>query len=116
MLSFIDFSTPQVQAAIINGFFSTIVTGIFGLISLIISSNFRKDAQKAERLEVKLQTAIDDIHFLLKVEELHCQRNKNNENQGYKNITRNMVRQSFSPLDFSGKFTPGKVNDRKYSD
>ena len=109
MLSFIDFSTPQVQAAIINGFFSTIVTGIFGLIGLIISSNFRKDAQKAERLEVKLQKAIDDIHFLLKVEELHCERNKENFQQGYKIITREIVRESYPNLDFSGKFTPGNI-------
>ncbi len=115
MLSFIDFSIPQVQAAIISGLFTIITTGVFGLIGIFISNRFKKDAEKAKNLERKLQEAINDIHFLLKVEKLHCERNQENFPQGYKIITRDKVRELYSPLKFSGKFTPGRVNNPDYN-
>lgn len=104
MLSF-DFSAPQVQASIISGgcsIISTIIAAITAKLIGQVISNRRK-------LKEDLDLAIKDIAFLLEVEKIHCETNKETFQESKKNKTRLCVRRS--GYSFSGKFTPGRVKE-----
>ncbi|BAQ64467.1 hypothetical protein [Geminocystis sp. NIES-3709] len=106
MFSF-DFSAPQVQASIISGgcsIISTIIAAITAKLIGQVISNRRK-------LQEYLDLAIKDIAFLLEVEKLHCERNKEKLEGSQKNKIRLYVRRS--GYSFSGKFTPGRVKETK---
>ena len=98
-----NFSDPSVQAAIISGS----CTIISSLIAAIAASIIGKKISGRERLKELLSQAIDDIAFLLEVEDLHCERNKENSGQAFKNITRDEARNN--GYEFSTKFTRGRA-------
>ena len=81
---------------------------------MVLKNNFRKDAEKAKKLKEKLDLAIEDINFLLEVEATHCKRNVEHLGESSKNRTRATVKKS--NLSFSGKFTPGRVNNPDYNE
>lgn len=99
-----NFSDPSVQAALIEGI-STIVSA---LIAAIAASIIGKKIADRERFKNLLALAIDDIAFLLEVESIHCQRNKEHGGNSLKIVTRDEVKSNGK--DFSGKFTPGRAN------
>lgn len=99
-----NFSDPSVQAALIEGI-STIVSA---LIAAIAASIIGKKIADRERFKNLLALAIDDIAFLLEVESIHCQRNKELNNKTLKIVTRDEVKSNGK--DFSGNFTPGRAN------
>lgn len=102
MISF-DFSAPQVQAAIITGT-ASIISATIGAIAARLIGQVLAGRRK---LQDNLETAIDDIAFLLEVERLHCRRNQEQLGESLKNTTREQARRS--GVKFSGRFTPGRV-------
>lgn len=99
----LDISNIEIQVAIISGTFTVISALIAALAAAIVG---QKIANR-RKLEEKLELAIKDISFLLEVEKLHCQHNKEKLGESRKNKTRDEVRNS--GLEFSGKLTPGRV-------
>jgi len=93
---------PQITSAIIIGS-ATFASALIG--SIIALSIGRKLARR-QQLEQDLTQAVRDIHFLLAVEEAHCERNRQNGGESLKVRTRAGVRDS-AGLEFSGRFTPG---------
>jgi hypothetical protein len=98
---------PQITSAIITGS-ATFASALFG--SIIALSIGRKMARR-QQLEQDLTQAVRDIHFLLAVEEAHCERNRQNGGESLKVRTRAGVR-DISGLDFSGRFTPGNWTNK----
>ena len=93
---------PQIISSVIIAS-GTIVATILGSITALIVG--RKVSQR-QRLQQDLNQAVRDIHFLMAVEEAHCERNKTREGESFKLRTRATVREKLGG-DFSGKFTPG---------
>lgn len=92
----------QIISSIITGS-STVIATILGSITALVVG--RKIARRQE-LEEELDRAVRDIHFLMAVEEQHCERNKSDSGESFKLRTRTAVREK-TALDFSGRFTPG---------
>lgn len=92
----------QIISSLIVGS-STILATVLGASTALLIG--RKISQR-QRLQEDLNQAVRDIHFLLTVEEAHCERNKARENESFKLRTRGAVREKLG-ADFSGKFTPG---------
>jgi hypothetical protein len=105
MLS-IDLSNVEIQKVLISGLFSILNTVIAaataGLIGKIIANR--------RKLQEKLDIAICDIEFLLQVEKIHCDNNKQELGESRKNSIRDAVR--ISGFSFSGKFTPGRIRSK----
>ncbi|MEM8505094.1 MAG: hypothetical protein AAF716_18305 [Cyanobacteria bacterium P01_D01_bin.1] len=93
----------EIQAAIISGVFNL----ASALIAAIAAATIGKAIGDRRKLKETLKTATDDIAFLLEVEALHCDRNKQETGQSLKNTVREEVREL--GLNFSGKLTPGRV-------
>ena len=99
----IDWSNPEIQAALISGIF-TVLSALIAAVAAAVIGQIIADRRKLKR---DLAIAINDIAFLLAVEELHCEHNKQALGQSRKNTVRTVVRDA-GP-SFSGKFTPGRV-------
>ena len=102
-----DLSNTAIQAALISGIF-TVLSAIIAAVAAAVIGNTIADRRK---LQEKLKIAIQDIAFLLEVEENHCEQNKRHNEPSRKNSVRNEVRDT--GLDFSGQFTPGRVRANK---
>jgi hypothetical protein len=96
----------QVISSIIVGS-SIIIATILGSITALLVG--RKIALRQE-LQEDLKRAVRDIHFLMAVEEEHCERNKSGGGESFKLRTRTAAREN-TGLDFSGRFTPGNWKD-----
>ena len=98
---------PQIISSLIISS-SIIAATILGSITALIVS--RRITQR-QSLQEDLSQAVRDIHFLMSVEEAHCERNRSREGESFKLRTRAAVRETLGG-DFSGRFTPGnwKVN------
>jgi hypothetical protein len=92
----------QIISSLITGS-STILATILGALTALLIG--RKISQR-QKLQEDLNQAVRDIHFLLEVEEAHCERNRARENETFKLRTRSAVREKLG-ADFSGRFTPG---------
>ena len=92
----------QIVSSIITGS-STVLATILGSITALLVG--RKIAMRQE-LREDLKRAVHDIHFLMAVEEEHCERNKSGGGESFKLRTRTAAREK-TGLDFSGRFTPG---------
>ena len=92
----------QIISSLIIGS-STILATILGAITALLIG--RKISQR-QKLQEDLKQAVRDIHFLLEVEEAHCERNRARENETFKLRTRSAAREKLGS-DFSGRFTPG---------
>ncbi|WP_121968498.1 hypothetical protein [Leptolyngbya sp. BC1307] len=107
MVPSFDLTNTEIQAALISGIF-TVLSALIAAVAAAIIGNTIADRRK---LQEKLKIAIQDIAFLLEVEELHCEHNKRSNRPSRKNTVRNEVRDA--GLDFSGQFTPGRVRANK---
>lgn len=103
----IDLSDPTIQAALISGLSNV----LSALIAAAAAAVIGKTIADGRRSQEKLETAIDDIAFLLEVEDLHCEHNRQNLNQSRKNIVRDQARDA--GLNFSGQFTPGVARSNR---
>jgi hypothetical protein len=86
----------------ITGSSSDLAT-ILGSVTAVVVG--RKIALRQE-LQEDLKRAVRDIHFLMAVEEQHCERNKSDGGESFKLRTRTAAMEK-TGLDFSGRFTPG---------
>lgn len=93
---------PQITSAILTGS-ATLAATLTG--SNIALSIGQKVARR-QQLGQDLAQAVRDIHFLLAVEQAHCERNRQMGGESLKVRTRAVVRDS-SGSEFSGRFTPG---------
>ena len=93
---------PQIISSLIIGS-STILATILGALTALLIG---RKISKRQKLQEDLNQAVRDIHFLLEVEEAHCERNKARENESFKVRTRSAAREKLG-ADFSGRFTPG---------
>ena len=87
-----------VQSAIIQALGSVIAAAIAAIAAAIIGKKFADQ----KRLQDKNAALQNDLFFLLAVEEKHCGLH------GKKIIVREEVRKD--GLNWSGRFTPGRVN------
>lgn len=94
---------PAVQSALISSLGSVLAAAIAGICAAVIGKQFSDRAKMKE----KLVTAIDDIAFLLAVEEAHCDLHTNNGDKSRKLAIRTVARGK--GLSWSGKYTPGRV-------
>jgi len=93
---------PEIIGSLVIGT-STITATILGSITALIVG--RKISQR-QSIQEDLNQAVRDIHFLMAVEEAHCERNRSREGESFKLRTRAAVREKLGG-DFSGRFTPG---------
>ncbi len=93
---------PQIASSLIIGT-STITATVLGSVTALLIG---RKISKRQNLAEDLTQAVRDIHFLLEVEEAHCERNKVRENESFKLRTRSAIREKLG-TDFSGRFTPG---------
>lgn len=95
---------------------SSIIIGSCTITATVLGSNtallVSRKISLRQKLQEDLNQAVRDIHFLMTVEEAHCERNKSRDGESFKLRTRSAVREK-SGADFSGRFTPGncKSND-----
>lgn len=94
---------PEVLAAIISGA-STILAAV---IAAIAAAFIGKKFAAREKLQAERDSAIRDIHFLLKVEQFHCALHKQNTGESNQRRIRELVRTE-TGLEWSGRFTPGR--------
>lgn len=99
----INWSDPAVQAAVINAA-GTILATLIAAISASVIGKFIADRDK---LKDNLNLAINDIAFLLAVEDEHCKVHRENTNQSSKLRIRQFA--TDRGLTWSGKFTPGRA-------
>ena len=104
----VDLSNTDIQVAIISGLFGLVSTLLATIAAALIGSTIAN----RQKLKEKLNIAIQDIEFLLEVEDIHCEYNKQHFNQSRKNLVREEARRHLDS-DFSGKFTPGVVRARE---
>ncbi|WP_216820578.1 hypothetical protein [Synechococcus sp. BDU 130192] len=103
---FFDFSNTDVQKEIISGFFSILNT----LIAAIAAGGIGRLIARQGKLKDQLRMAVQDISFLLKVEEIHCENNKIEFKESRKNKVRKEAR--IEGYNFSGEFTPGRIRSQ----
>lgn len=105
MLIEFHWNDPAVQSSLI-GAVGSFVTGTMAAICAAVIG---KQIAGRRRLQDKLDVALTDIAFLLKVEELHCaHRQSETDGPSPKLAVRKEVREKFG-IVFSGRFTPGRV-------
>ena len=100
-------NNPEVISSIIQTI-GTIISTLIGSIAVFLIG---KKFEKQEKLKADLNQALNDINFLLQVEELHCNKHKDREGESYKNRIRDEVRKL--GLDWSGQFTKSKIRNKK---
>lgn len=84
-----------------------IVSGLFALLTTIVTGFMARSRINSKRLKEKLERAEGDIAFLLCVERVHCERNTGLLKSSHKNRTRaEAFKQGYA---WSGSFTPGRV-------
>jgi hypothetical protein len=99
----IIWSDPAVQASVI----ATAGTVFATIVATICAAVIGKRIANGEKLKENLDVAINDIAFLLAVEDEHCKVHKENTNQSSKlRIRQFAVERGHT---WSGKFTPGRA-------
>lgn len=99
---------PQVQAAIITSVGSIVASVVASVAAVFVGRLFLS----REKLKRNLDTAVEDIAFLLKVEARHCEIHHESSGQSNKQRVRDQV--TSSGRKWSSKFTPGRY--RSYSE
>ena len=95
---------PQIVSAMISAF----ATIMAALIAAGIAAYFGKRIAGREKAEAERDAAIQDIHFLLAVEDRHCELHRESDRESNKIRARKHVTENTS-LRWSGRFTPGRV-------
>lgn len=86
---------------------SEIIAGLFTLCSTVLTGLFSYHRKSRKRLEEKLHRAEADVAYLLEVERLHCEKNRELRHASFK--TRVRTEASKNGFTWSGAFTPGRV-------
>ena len=94
---------PSVQASIISALGGIVAAAIAAIAAAVIG----KQISGRKKLQVALLDAVDDIEFLLAVEQEHCNLHKEGSEESFKQRVRQSVRDQ--GLEWSGRFTPGRV-------
>ena len=94
---------PAVQAAIISAVGGVLAATIAALAAAVIGQQIAG----RRKLQTALLDAVDDIEFLLAVEQEHCNLHKELNEESFKQRIRQAVREN--GLAWSGRFTPGRV-------
>lgn len=92
----------QVTAAIITAAGSIIASVIAAVAAVFVGRVFLS----REKLKRQLDAAVEDIAFLLKVEERHCELHQQSCGESNKQRVRDHVKSGGKT--WSGKFTPGR--------
>lgn len=106
----IIWSDPSVQSALIT----TAGTVFATILATICAAVIGKRIANGDKLKENLEIAINDIAFLLAVEEEHCLVHKENTKQSSKLKIRQIAESR--GLVWSGKFTPGRAKFRSKND
>lgn len=106
----IIWTDPAVQAATIT----TVGTVAATIIAAICASIIGRRFANGDKLKENLDVAINDIAFLLLVEEEHCKVHKENTNQSSKMRIRQIAAER--GLVWSGRFTPGRAKSLSQKD
>src|SRR5690606_14714720 len=93
---------PQISASIITAIGSVVAATIAAVAAVFVGRTFLS----REKLQRQLDAAVEDISFLLKVEERHCELNKQSSGQSSKQRVRDYVQSKGDT--WSGRFTPGR--------
>lgn len=101
-----NYSDPAVVAAMIQSGGAIVAAVIAAICAAIIGKQFAD----RKRLQEELVLAQGDIAFLLGVEAEHCEMHKAISKQSFKHRVRTKV--SERGLNWSGKFTPGRVKSQ----
>lgn len=94
---------PSVQASIISALGGIVAAAIAAIAAAVIG----KQISGRKKLQAALLDAVDDIEFLLAVEQEHCNLHKEVSEESFKQRVRQSVRDQ--GLEWSGRFTPGRV-------
>jgi hypothetical protein len=90
---------------------AAVIAAVASIVAALVSAwtqhIFKQRRQDQERLLADLDTARQDIHFLLKVEERHCTLHKERDDESNKNRVRKHVRET-SGLTWSGRYVPSQ--------
>jgi uncharacterized membrane protein len=101
---------PQVLAAIVTATGSIIAAIIAAVAAVCVGRVFLSH----EKLKRQLDVAVEDIAFLLKVEERHCELHQQSSGQSNKQRVRDYVQSNGK--NWSGKFTPGRYRSNSSAD
>lgn len=99
----INWGDPAVQAAIIQSAGGVLAATIAAVCAAMIGARLAD----RKRLQEKLQKAMEDIAFLLVVEEEHCNLHMQHVQGSFKYRVRRWARAR--GMKWSGQFTPGRV-------
>lgn len=102
----IPFTDPAVISAIIQ----SAGTLLSAIIAAICASVIGKRFLNRKRLQAELITAVEDIAFLLAVEEEHCKVHRLASDNSCKQTVRELARER--GFSWSGNFTPGRARNR----
>ena len=102
----IPYSDPVVLAALIQSLGSL----LSAVIAAICATVFGKIFLNRKRLQAELIVAVEDIAYLLRVEEEHCKIHSIASGSSCKQTIRELARES--GFSWSGKFTPGRARYR----
>lgn len=104
----INWADSAVQAAVISSVGGVAAAAIAAICAGVIGAQIAG----RKRLRELLLLAADDIAFLLAVEEEHCSVHSQTGGKTMKQTIRERVA-SKGQLSWSGKFTPGRMRDRR---
>lgn len=96
---------PLISASIITAVGSIAAATIAAVAAVFVGRVFLA----REKLKGQLDAAVEDIAFLLKVEERHCEIHLNSSGQSNKQRVRDHVQSGGN--SWSGKFTPGRYRN-----
>jgi len=88
-----------------------LIAAVLGLATTIFTWIAGQAVMSRKRMQEKLDTAYNDIAYLLKVEALHCDRHKELNRASFKLRVRQEV--TAMGLTWSGRFTPGRVRSNR---
>lgn len=93
---------PQISASIITAIGNIAAATIAAVAAIFVGRVFLS----REKLKGQLEAAVEDIAFLLKVEERHCELHQESSGQSNKQRVRDHVQSN--GIKWSGRFTPGR--------
>lgn len=100
-----NWADPAVLSAIISSSGGVIAAVIAAIAAAVIGKQFAN----RKKLQQKLLLVQQDLVFLLAVEEAHCEMHKKVSGESNKLRVRRLV--TDHGLEWSGRFTPGRVKD-----
>lgn len=100
--------SPEILASIISSGGTVFAALIAALAAALIGKRFLRQ----EKLKTDLDLAIQDIRYLLNVEQRHCELHKEQRGESNRQRVRDYVSKE-SDIVWSGRFTPGRVKSNR---